>query len=317
MLGFSLFKDSFHFVEIDHKNAKPVVHRFAKRSVSIPLSCENLLNGDSHNRFREVIREAVEQYHLNGPVMLSLDSQLAFVKKFLVDPAIEKGQIEEQLNWEFRQILPPDSLSEYNFVHERLSSGFDETKTEILSVAFRRDMVDAVSALFEETPLDLKQIDLDLFSALNGLNQLFGTSEIELLVLADIRKDTLKIQFVHKGEFFDYHKISIGSDNEETESEAFDSEESLSKLLNKEIRRKLLEYRLDNDEKAIDALYLFGEKANSDLVDYLAISPAREVILVEPFKVLEIDPGMDGYSEDSPLSSEYTTSIGSALRSFE
>jgi Tfp pilus assembly PilM family ATPase len=83
------------------------------------------------------------------------------------------------------------------------------------------------------------------------------------------------------------------------------------------MRRKLLEYRLDSEDKAIDALYLFGEKANSDLVDYLAISPAREVVLVEPFKKLEINSELVGYSEDTPLSSEYTISIGSALRAIE
>ena len=317
MLGFSLLKDSFQFVEIDHKDGKPVVQRFAKRSVPIPLSHDNLLNEDFHNRYKQVILEAVEEYNLAGPVVISLDSQLAFVKKFLVDLSLEEEKIEEQLNWEYRQIFPQSSLSEYNFVYAHLSAGLDGNKAEVLAVAFRKDLAKAVKMLFGQTDLDLKQIDLDLFSALNGLNELYGTAEIGLSALADVRRDTLKIQFIRKGEFFDCHKISIASEGEESNGEAFDSDESLSRLLNKEMRRKLLEYRLDSEDKAIDALYLFGEKANSDLVDYLAISPAREVVLVEPFKKLEINSELAGYSEDTPLSSEYTISIGSALRAIE
>ena len=242
---------------------------------------------------------------------------MAFVKKFLVDASSEEAAIQEQLNWEYRQILPQTSLSDYNFVYERLSDGGNESKDGILTVVFRKDVITAVERLFEGTGLQLKKLDLDLFSALYGLNELYGASEKELSVLADVRSDTLKVQFVRGGNFFDCHSISIASEDEESNSEAFESEESLSKLLNKEMRRKLLEYRLDSEEKAIDVLYLFGEKANADLADYLAISPAREVVLVEPFKKLEISSELEEYSEDTPLSGEYMVSIGSAMRSID
>ncbi|MCH7535035.1 MAG: hypothetical protein IH948_04715 [Bacteroidetes bacterium] len=114
--------------------------------------------------------------------------------------------------------------------------------------------------------------------------------------------------------FFDFYKLSIDSDDNDQSGETTESDESLSRLLNKEIRKKLIEYHLD-EEKAVDCLYLFGEKATSELADYLTISPAREVVLVEPFKMLEINPEIGDFSQNTPLSSEYAISIGSALRS--
>ena len=134
------------------------------------------------------------------------------------------------------------------------------------------------------------------------------------MVLDDSRKDTLKLQVVRKGQFFDFYKITFNSEDNEQSIASVESDETLSRLLNKEIRRKLLEYHLD-EEKAVDSLYLFGEKASRDLADYMTISQSREVVLVEPFKMLELDPEISDLSTNVPLSSEYAISIGSALRS--
>lgn len=314
MLGFSLLKNSFQFVEIDSHNGNAVIQRFAKRPASIPFTHESLLSNTTHQTFKELINEAISQYQLSGPVMVALDNHFAFVKKFLMDRDLSAEQIENQLNWEYRQIFPDKSLGDYKFVCETITNDFFEDKTTVLSVAFRKDILEGVTKLFDNSQLELKYLDLDLFSALNGIKHIYKAEDKEFMVLADVRQDSLKIQFVRKGEFFDFYKLSLNVEDQEHESETFESDESLSRLLNKEIRRKLIEYKLD-EEKAVDTLYLFGEKATAELADYLTISPAREVVLVEPFKMLEINPDIGDFSQTVPLSSEYAISIGTALRS--
>jgi len=314
MLGFSLLKNSFQFVEIENTNGKPVIKRFAKRPAAIPFTNESLINNAAHQTYKELIDEAIKQYELKGPVMVALDNQLAFVKKFLIDRELPRDQIEEFILWEYRQIFPDQSLKEYQFVYEKISNEFFGDKDAVVSVAFRKDITEAVINLFDNPQIELKHLDLDLFSALNGIKHIYKIDEKDFVVLADIRKDTLKLQFVRKGQFFDFYKITFNSEDNEQSIASFESDETLSRLLNKEIRRKLLEYHLD-EEKAVDSLYLFGEKASPDLADYMTISPSREVVLVEPFKMLELDPKISDLSTNVPLSSEYAISIGSALRS--
>lgn len=314
MLGFSLLKNSFQFVEIENTNGKPVIKRFAKRPAAIPFTNESLINNAAHKTYKELIDEAIKQYELKGPVMVALDNQLAFVKKFLIDRELRHDQIEEFILWEYRQIFPDQSLKEYQFVYEKISNEFFGDKDAVVSVVFRKDITQAVINLFENPQIELKHLDLDLFSALNGIKHIYKIDEKDFVVLADIRKDTLKLQFVCKGQFFDFYKITFNSEDNEQSIASFESDETLSRLLNKEIRRKLLEYHLD-EEKAVDSLYLFGEKASPDLADYMTISPSREVVLVEPFKMLELDPEISDLSTNVPLSSEYAISIGSALRS--
>ncbi len=314
MIGFSLLKNSFQFVEIENPNGKPAIKRFAKRPAAIPFTNESLLNNAAHQTFKELIDEAVKQYELKGPVMVALDNQLAFVKKFLIDRELSFDQIEEFINWEYRQIFPDQSLKDYQFVYEKISNEFFGDKDAVVSVAVRKDITQAVRNLFDNPQIELKYLELDLFSALNGIKHIYKIDEKDFVVLADIRQDTLKIQFVRKGKFFDFYKIAFNSENNEQSIAAFESEETLSRLLNKEIRRKLLEHQLD-EEKAVDSLYLFGEKASPDLADYMTISPSREVVLVEPFKMLELDPGISDFSTNVSLSSEYSICIGSALRS--
>lgn len=314
MLGFSLLKNSFQFVEIENTNGKPVIKRFAKRPAAIPFTNESLINNAAHKTYKELIDEAIKQYELKGPVMVALDNQLAFVKKFLIDRELPRDQIEEFILWEYRQIFPDQSLKEYQFVYENISNEFFGDKDAVVSVVFRKDITQAVINLFENPQIELKHLDLDLFAALNGIKHIYKIDEKDFVVLADIRKDTLKLQFVRKGQFFDFYKITFNSEDNEQSIASFESDETLSRLLNKEIRRKLLEYHLD-EEKAVDSLYLFGEKASPDLADYMTISPSREVVLVEPFKMLELDPKISDLSTNVPLSSEYAISIGSALRS--
>ena len=91
---------------------------------------------------------------------------------------------------------------------------------------------------------------------------------------------------------------------------------NLANLIIKETRRKLIEYRLESEEKPVDTLYLFGEKANSLLLEKLESNiPAKEVVFVEPFKKLELNPNIENSKETVPTSSEYTICVGSALRS--
>jgi len=313
MLGFSLAKDSFQFVEIQYIEGKPVVQRFAHRTTPEPFNLENALRTENLDPFKQIIQEAVDVFQLNGPVAVALDNRLAFVKKFLVDLAMPDDELEEQLNWEFRQIFPEASLGEYQFVYERLPGGFYANLDAVLTVAYRERLLETVQELFRPTGLQIAHVDLDIFAALYAVNRLYGIREFDLCVLADVRSDVAKLQFVRKGEFFDLHTARY-SDLEENSEAVFQSDETAAKLINKELRRKLLEYFSEEQDKPIDMLFLFGDRASSDMADYLAMSPAREIILVEPFKKLEMNISESGISDEDMLSSKYTVGVGSALR---
>lgn len=312
MLGFSLLKHSFQFVNVEYREGRPVVERFASRRTPVPFNLENALKEEQRAHFRGIIGEAAEVFKLKGPVVVSVDSHLAFVKKFLVDLGAELNEIEEQLNWEFRQILPEPSLEEYQFVFDRLPGGFYEGQDAVVAVAFRKTLLDTVRDLFAPAGLEVQWIDLDVFSALYAINRLYGTREFDLCVLVDVREDLAKIQFVRKGEFFDLYTVKF-SELEENEVHTFDSPESVAKLLKKEIQRKLIAYKLDSEEKPVDTLYLYGEKADQNMADVLITDSARDVVFVEPFQKLEMDVPEE--SSQEVFSSRYTACVGSALRS--
>ena len=314
MLGFSLERDVFQFVEIQYREGKPVVQRFAQRETPLPFTLRNAFQEEHFGAFQQVIQEAVDIFQLNGPVAVTLDNRFAFVKKFLVDLAMPDEEVEEQINWEFRQILPESSLPEYLYTYERIPGGFYENMDALLAVAYRRQVLDLVKRLFQPTGLEVAHLDLDIFSALYAVNRLYGTREYDLSVLADVRDDVTKLEFVRKGEYFDLHMARY-SELEESEEQHFQSSESVAKLINREIRRKLLEFFSEDREKPIDLLFVYGPRADGELIDYLAMSPAREIALVEPFKKMELSVAEQGMSEEDVLSSRYTAGVGAALRS--
>jgi len=315
MLGFSLLKHSFQFVEIQYQNGKPVVYQFAKRPTPIPFTPQSVIDADTQAQYHHLIEDAIHFYKLSGPVVVSLDSRFVLVKKFAMDLAISEAQVEEQINWECRQILPEDEIAEYQFSYERLAGGVYPSQDTFLIVTLRKKVVAAVKNLFADTPLTVKFLTLDLFSALHSINRIYGIREQDFCILADLHRDAVKLLVVRKGEIFDIHSFSFNERAEENGDKVFESDENLAKLLNKEIRRKLLEYRFNSEEKVIDSLFLYGERASSELVNNLQNSPAREVLLVEPFKKLELNADKQNFKDGIPISSEYTICVGSALRS--
>lgn len=313
MVGFSLLKNSFQFVDIQYREGKPIVNQFAKRATPVPFSSSSVLNRDLKNDYRNLIEEAINFYNLAGSVIVTLDSQMAMIRKVMVDLSLPDDQLDEQINWEIRQILPEDSLADYQFVYEVLQGGFSEHQKALLLVLFRKDVIQAIKNLFSDTPLELKFVELDLFSALYGTSRLYGIKEKDLCIFADLRKDAIQFLSVRKGEFFDTFRMNFNHNSDESELELYESMENLANLINKEVRRKLLEYKIESDQNPVDNLFVFGEKANSELIERLKInSPAKEVTLVEPFKKLELNSDIDTFPEHS---NEYTVCVGSALRS--
>jgi len=313
MLGFSLLEDSFQFVEVQHKDGKPFVKQFAKRSTPFPFTQKTILDSESKEGFRKLIEEAINFYQLNGPVSLTLDSKFAIVRKVMIDSAISDDQIDDQIKWEIRQIIQEDSLFEIQYVYEELPDGFYEDQKSFLLVVFRKEILEAIKSLFTDTSLFVQFIELDLFSALYAVDRLFGIKEKGICCLVDPHKDYIKFFNARQGEFFDFYKLSLEN---ESEVETTNSAENLANLINKEIRRKLLEYNLESKEDAIDVLFFYGEKANSSLIEKLENNgPAKEVVFVEPFKKLDFNPDIEDLSETAPTSSEYTVCVGSALRS--
>lgn len=315
MLGFSLLKNNFLFVDIQYQDGKPVVNQFAKRATPVPFTPESVMDEISKSEFRTLIEEAINFYKLSGPVAVSLDSQFAMVRKIMVDLTFSEAETEEQIVWEMRQIIPEESLSNYQFIYEELPGGYYQDQKALLFVLFRKDLLATVKELFLDSPLTVQFVEPDLFSAMYGTNRLFGTREYDLCFLADLKQNALKAVAVRKGEFFEQDQILFNQDDEEQEAMTYDSDESLANLINKEIRRKLLDYGLE-EGKQIDLLFLYGERANSNLVDIVQEnSPAKEVVLIEPFKKLAVNPEIASQVEDLTASGEYLVCVGSALRS--
>ncbi len=316
MLGFSLLKNSFQFVDIHYQEGKPVVNQFAKKATNIPFTPTSLLNDSLKSDFRKLIEEAINFYKLEGPVILSIDSQVAMIRKVLIDLTIPESEIEEQIEWEVNQIVPKESMSEFLYVYETLPSGYYEAKKAFLLVVFRKEILEAVKKLFLDTPLSIQFIELDIFSAFNGANRLFGIREQDLCFIADLRRDVIKFLAARKGDFFDSCLTSPNNDSEEQEANKYDSAEDLANHMDKEIRRKLLEYQIEPEGNPIETLFLYGENSNLELAKHLEDSNlAKEIVILEPFNKLELNPEIDNLSEKGMRSHEYSSCIGSALRS--
>ncbi len=316
MLGFSLLKNSFQFVDIQYQEGKPVVNQFAKKATNIPFTQTSMLNASLKGEFRKLIEEAINVYKLEGPVIISVDSQVAMIRKVLIDLTIPEDEIEEQIEWEVSQIIPEDSLSEFLYVYEALPGGYSEARKAFLLVIFRKEILESVKKLFLDTPLSIQFVELDLFSTLNGANRLFGIREQDLCFIADLRRDITKLLAVRKGDFFDSFVISFNEDSEEPEAKKNDSAENLANLMSKEIQRKLVEYQIEPEGNPIGILFLYGENSNLELVKHLEDSNiAKEVVILEPFNKLELNPEIENLSENGMASHEYSSCVGSALRS--
>jgi len=278
-VGAVLGEDAFLLVQLGRSENGWTLEGFTE--IKLPHKFR-LLTMNDDTRFREIRQTFQESLSKDGWVQktgTAINQDLLFVKETPVDPKLPEDEVERQVFWEAQQFLPEDLGKNYKVSWIRILP----ENPLVLLVIFRKLVVERIQQLFEGTEKNLQNISVRQFAALTAVEKFFKPKG-RLIGLADVGKTSVTITLLRDGNYFRSKEMDLG----DYEEDVLESDQNLSKAINREIDRLLLEAEIKESDSPVSQLYVFGEKASTSLISALAGGPSLEVKLPNPFDAVEI-----------------------------
>ena len=306
-------KNSLQFVEIIEQDQTYQLEKLDRRELPFPLTLKAFTEPNQFDLLHNLFVELATQDQLSGEVSIVVDNSLAIVKKLAIDVDMDDQELDEQIQWECKQFIPETSLANYRYIYQKLPHSSEENREYLLVIAFREQLIDGIKRLLEDMKLSLSQVEVDWFALIRAGNCFYEADKKRLVCLANVGVEVVQLLFLQYGEYYFSHHISLQEPEEGSELPAWDAPENLSRLLKKEIRRILMENHFGIESQPIENLYLFGERAEPELVEFLRDETILHVDLALLEDKLRIDEELKNSPAYSQFSYEYLYSIGTAL----
>ena len=168
----------------------------------VPLDPETGQRKDAHVALEEsatVLRELMQQMHiLRGQVNYAVPAQSVFAR-FVKLPPIGREKLDKIITFEAQQNVP-FPLDEVVWDYQLVGGGLDE-QIQVVLVAIKRDLLDEINNVVEETGLQTRIVGM----AATGLYNAFRYNYPDLgdcSLLLDIGARTTNILFIESGRVF-------------------------------------------------------------------------------------------------------------------
>lgn len=303
-VGAVLGENTFRLVQLGQSENGWKLENMAEANLPFKFRLLTLNDDSRFEEIREAFKKNVAKDGWVQKTGVAVDRNLLFIKETHVDTNLPSDEVEKQVFWEAQQFLPEDLSKSYKVFWVRIS----QENPFVLLVVFRKLLAERIEQLFKESEKTLQNISVDQFAAMAAVEKLFEPKG-RLVGLADVKKETTIITLLKDGNYFRSKEI----DFTDVEDNVLESDQNLSKEINREIDRLLLESEINESDSPISQLYIYGEKASLSLASALEGGPALEVRLANPFEKVEIPEAL----KDSVAAIENTASwlvgFGAAL----
>ncbi len=278
-VGAVLEENAFRWIQVGKFENGWKVENLAE--VNLPVKFRLLtLNDDARfEEIRQLFRENIVKAGWAQKIGIAVNRKLLFIKETHVDPDLSDDEIQKQLFWEVKQFLPEDLGKSYKVFWVRVSPGNDL----VLLIIFRKLLLERVGELFEETGETIQNMSVNQFAEMTAVEKLFEPKG-RLIGVAHIGKTALTITLMRDGSYLRSKEIDL----EDYEQDLLESDQELSKTINKEVDRVLLESEINESGSPVSQLYVFGDKATPSLVSALEGGSALEVKFANPFEKVEV-----------------------------
>ena len=195
-----------HTIGLGEFHARPngglVLNAFRLREVLADPANESLRNAQTAAAIREMLAELRIK---SGPVNYSTAAQTVF-SRFVKLPAVEEEKIERIIAFEAQQNVP-FPIDEVVWDYQLVGGGEDE-QIQVVLVAIKEDLLEAVNAAVESTGLRASIVSVATMALYNAFR--YNYSDVDgCSLLLDIGARTTNLLFIEPGKIFS-RSIALG-----------------------------------------------------------------------------------------------------------
>lgn len=315
LVGVSFMDNMLRMVEVEAIGGQYQINKIIQNKLNSAFNLQDQKDTQSVDYFSSVIDQAINSYNVTlEKTAFSLDSQLVLMKKVPIDFGLSDIDVKEQVNWEVEQfILEP--INEYIIDFNQLKADQRKGYKELLIIAVRKAIIDFILNVFSQTKLKIEVIDVNVFAAIRAIRANYECRSGEKIGLVDIGNDKIILCFLLGGEYLLSNEFIFSNESNGKKS-SFPTDEELTRLISKEIRRLILDHKLGENIEDLDRVFLYGEMVKDEVLENLQNYYDIRIDKVNPFRRLRFasDVSVDEAIWARPET--FVVSIGSTLREY-
>ncbi|MFQ5750578.1 MAG: type IV pilus biogenesis protein PilM [bacterium] len=313
ILGISLIDDQLRIVEGKKHLNEFQITQTAHGRVRQPFNFEAFSDKKMARRFAEDITRLCETQQFQvKQAAFSLDSRMVLIKKIPVDRALDEDKVEAHLNWEVRQFaISP--IKEYIVDFEQIyANSSDEPLYYMLVVVVRKRIVEYLKQVFKHTNLQLKVVDVDIFSAQRALQLNYDYSKTDRIGLIDIEEKKVHFSILNGRNYFLSQDLLYPVLNNNVESR----DDSITRLISKELKKIILDQQIGNGVEDLNEIILYGEAVEDRVLEGLQNTHDVRIDRANPFKKVKLLAKAKEAINQS-RAERFMVSVGAALRGIQ
>ncbi len=277
--------------------------------IKSPFYAGSPLNSDIISNLADEIKPALEEMDIDTKdTGFSICRRYAVLKRIPVDNDLNKKELEEHNSWEISQYIT-SPLSEYSCDCQILKSSSDDYQQYLLSVGIRKDVILYLSELADLLSLNIKLIDIDVFSIYNAYHLNYNDDKKVKRSLVTAGADQFTVIILKGGDFLGFQTV-YG----QREGRDFSDVSVTIKEMNKSL--KLLSSDLEVDRDDFDQVVICRNTPKVNLDRIIEENSTVQLEKADPFKKVslgrKVSEQVDLYADNT----HFLEAIGLTIRKF-
>jgi Tfp pilus assembly PilM family ATPase len=313
ILGISLIEDQLRIVEGRKEADEFQVTRVAHGRVRHVFNLEAFADKKMSRRFAEDINRLYETQDFDAShAAFSLDSGMVLIKKIPVDNQLSDSAMGDQIGWEVGQFTIADADEYIVDYEEILSQSSNGSAKDMLVVVVRKKIVEYLRQVFSHTDLQLKVVDVDLFSAQRALQLNYDYNQSERIGLIDVEDKKAHFSILSGRSYHLSQEVAFPANNHESENK----DETAARIISKELKRIVMDEQIGKGVEDLSEIYLYGEAVEDKVLEELQDSYNVSINRANPFKKVKMGSQVaDEINATRP--ERFMISVGAALRGIQ
>lgn len=240
-------------------------------------------------------------------VSISIESNLAKLKRITLPPNLdEKGEFEH-INWDLTQSL---SLPLNEYVYHIAPNHFEyDSVYDTLVIAIQKKIIEFFKQFADLVKIKLDNLSIHSLAAEVALRNSFGKNADGLLVLFKISNERLETIFIWKGNYFSSEYELV-----QTSNTSFTFNEIILDRIKLKIKQiENLFEQFGRESTRVSQLFLYGESVNESIVELINKNISIPINRLNPFENIKLSDSFQSNKIQDTESTKYVECIGVAL----
>jgi len=314
-LGIYLKENNVKLIEVESSATQQFrINKIVQAQLNTPLNIDTLYNDQKLAEIGNQLQQIVKNYKLNTQyAIFALPGQLTLMKKLPYDEDLSDSDLIDQVDWEVKE-FSYSSDDEYIVDFQKLQPTSRRQIKEMLIVSVREKIVRQFRNLFSISKLNIKVIDLDIFTAKRAIEVNYDLRIGDIIALVDIKPRGLLFTIIEDKEFCISQEVSLNKIGVSVDSLESLDEEEIAKFVSKELRRIILDNKLGENIESLNRIFLYGDMVKDSILETLQNNHNVRIDRANPFRRLLFAPNVSVDENIWSRPETFTVCVGAALR---